>query len=66
MEFKSKSQKQCQSDGTQVQQPDCEWKILKKCNKPSPATWFEIGLIYGIQVEEPKTELKWRSPSPAT
>ena len=66
MEFKSKSQKQCQNDGTQVQQLDCEWKILKKCNKPSPATWFEIGLIYGIQVEEPKTEVKWRNPSPAT
>ena len=66
MEFKSKSQKQCQNDGIQVQQLDCEWKILKKFTKPSPATWFEIVLLYKIQVEKPKTELKWRIPSPAT
>ena len=66
MEFKSKSQKQSQNDGNQVQQLDCEWKILKKCTKPSPATWFENVLMFGIQVEEPKTELKLRNPIPAT
>ena len=66
MEFMSKSRKQSWNDGTQVQQLECEWEIVKKCTKPSPATWFEIVLIYGIQVEEPKTELKWRNPSPAT
>ena len=66
MEFMSKSRKQSWNDGTQVQQLGCEWEIVKKCSKPSPATWFEIVLIYGIQVEEPKTELKWRNPSPAT
>ena len=44
----------------------CEWEIVKKFTKPSPATWFENVLIYGIQVEKPKTELKWRNPSPAT
>ena len=61
MEFMSKSRKQSWNDGTQVQQLECEWEIVKKCTKPSPATWFEIVLIYGIQVEEPKTELKWRT-----
>ena len=66
MEFRSKSWKHSQNDGTHVQQLECEWKILKKFTKPSPATWFEIILIYRIQVEKPKTELKWRNPSPAT
>ena len=83
MEFRSKSQKQSWNDGTQVQQLECEWEILKKFNNPSPATWvwmrncqkntktspatwFEIVLLYGIQVEKPKTDLKWRNPSPAT
>ena len=66
MEFRSKSQKQSWNDGTQVQQLACEWEIVKKLTKPSPATWFEIALIYGIQVEKPKTELKWRNSSPAT
>ena len=66
MEFMSKSQKQSWNDGTQVQQLECEWEIVKKFTKPCPATWFEIVLIYGIQVKKPKTELKWRNPSPAT
>ena len=66
MEFRSKSRKQSQHDGTQVRQLQCEWEIVKKFTKPSPATWFEIVLIYGIQFEKPKTELKWRNPSPAT
>ena len=66
MEFRSKSQKHSQNDGTQVQQLECEWQIVKKFTKPSPATWFEIVLIYGIQVEKPKTKSKWRKPSPAT
>ena len=66
MEFRSKSRKQSWNDGTQVHQPECEWEIVNKFTKTSPATWFEIVLIYGIQVEKPKTELKWRNPSPAT
>ena len=66
MEFRSNSRKQSWSDGTQVQQLECAWEIVKKFTKPSPATWFEIVLIYGIQVEIPKTELKWRIPSPTT
>ena len=66
MKFSPKSQKQSWNDGTQVKQLDCDWKIVKKFTKPSPATWFEITSIYGIQVEEPKTELKWRNQSPAT
>ena len=66
MEFMSKSQKQSWNDGTQVQQLECVWEIVKKFTKPSPATWFENVLTYGIQVEKPKTELKWRNPSPAT
>ena len=53
MEFGSKSQKQSQNDGTQVQQLECEWKIVKNFTKPSPATWFEIALICRIQVEKP-------------
>ena len=66
MEFMSKSRKQSQNDGTQVQQLECNWEIVKKFTKPSPATWFEIVLIYRIQVEKPKTQLKWRNPCPAT
>ena len=66
IEFMSKSRKQSWNDGTQVQQLECEWEIVKKFTKPSPATWFESVLIYAIQVEKPKTELKWRNPSPAT
>ena len=66
MEFRFKSRKQSWNDGTQVQQFECEWEIVKKFTKPSPATWFEIVLIFGIQVEKPKTESKWRNPSPAT
>ena len=66
MEFMSKSRKQSWNDGTQVQQLDCEWEIVKKFAKPSPATWFENVLIYGIQVEKPKTQSKWRNPCPAT
>ena len=66
MEFTSKSQKQSQNDKTQVQQIECEWEIVKKFTKPSPATWFEIALIYGILVKKPKTELRWRNPIPAT
>ena len=66
MEFMSKSQKQSSNDGTQVQQRECECEIVKKFTKPSPATWFEIVLIYGIQVEKPKTKSKWRNLSPAT
>ena len=66
MEFRSKSRKQSWNNGTQVQQLECEWEIVKKFTKPTPATWFGIVLIYGIQVEKPKTELKWRNPSPAT
>ena len=66
MEFRSKSRKQSWNDGTQVQQLECEWQIVKKCTKPSPATWFESVLIYGIQVKKPKTMPKWRNPSPAT
>ena len=82
MEFRSKSQKQSLMEPkssnlsvneklsrnlpNQVQQLECEWEIVKKFTKTSPATWFEIVLIYGIQVEESKTELKWRNPSPAT
>ena len=50
----------------QVQQLECEWEIVKKFTKPSPATWFESLLIYGIQVKKPKTLSKWRNPSPAT
>ena len=50
----------------QVQQLECEWEIVKKFTKPSPATWFESVLIYGIQVKKPKTLSKWRNPSPAT
>ena len=65
MEFRSKSRKQRKNDETQVQQLECEWKIVKKFTKPSPATWFEIALIYEIQVKKPKTELKWRKSSPA-
>ena len=61
-----KAKQQCQNDGTKVQQLECEWEIVKKFTKPSPATWFYIALIYGIQVEKPKTEMKWRNPSPAT
>ena len=48
MEFGSKSQKQSQNDGTQVQEFKCEWKIVRKIAKRSPATWFEIVLIIGI------------------
>ena len=66
MEFMSKSPKQSWNDGTQVQQLECEWEIVKKFIKLSPATWFENVLTYGIHVEKPKTELKWRNPSPAT
>ena len=66
MEFMSKSRKQSQNDGTKVQQFECERKTVKKFTKPNPATWFEIVLIYGIQVEKPKTEEKWRNPSPST
>ena len=66
MEFMSKSRKQSWNDGTQVQQLECEWEIVKKITKPSPATWFDNVLTYGIHVEKPKTELKWRNPSPAT
>ena len=66
MEFRSKSRKQSQNDETQVQQLECEWEIVKKFTKPSPATWFEIALINGIHIEKPKTELKWRNPRPAT
>ena len=66
MKFRSKSQKQSWNDGTQVEQLDCDWKIVQKFTKPSPATWFEITSIYGIQVEKPIKELKWRNPSPAT
>ena len=66
MEFRSKSRKQIWNDGTQIQQLECEWEIVKKCTKPSPATWFESVLIYGIQVKEPKTKSKRRKPSPAT
>ena len=66
MEFRSKSRRKSQNDRTQVQQFECERKIVKKFTKPSPATWFEIVLIYGIQVEKAKTELKWRNSSPAT
>ena len=66
MEFRWKSRKHSQNDGTQVLQLECEWKIVKKFIKPSSSTWFEIVLIYGIQVEKPKTELKWRNPSPST
>ena len=65
-EFRAKSRKQSWNDGTQVQQLECEWEIVKKFNKPSPATWFESVLIYGIQVKKPKTKSKWRKPSPAT
>ena len=65
MQFRSKSRKQSWSDGTQVQKLQCTWDIVKKFTKPRPATWFEIVLIYGIQVEKPKTESKWRNPSPA-
>ena len=65
MEFRSKSRKQSWSDGTQVQQLECTWEIVKKFTKPSPATWFEFVLIYGIRFEKPKTESKWRNPSPA-
>ena len=39
---------------------------FKKFTKPSPATWFENVLVYGIHVEKPKTQLKWRNPCPAT
>ena len=66
MDFRLKSRTQSQDDGTQVQQLECEWKIVKKFTEPGPKTWFEIVLIYGIQVEKPKTELKWRNPSPST
>ena len=66
MEFRSKSQKKGQNDGTQVQQFACERKIVKKFTKPIPATWFEIVLIYGIQVEKPKAELMLRNSIPAT
>ena len=66
MEFISKSRKQSWNDGTQVQQLECEWEIVKKITKASPATWIEITLINGIHIEKPKTELKWRNPSPAT
>ena len=66
LEFMSKSRKQSRNDGTQVQQLECEWEIVKKFTKPSPATWFEIVLIYGVQVEKPKTQSKWRNPIPAT
>ena len=45
MEFRSKSQKKSQNDGTQVQQFECERKIVKKFTKPVPATWFEIVLV---------------------
>ena len=66
VDFRSKSQKQSWNDGNQVQQLECEWEIVKNFTKLSPATWFEIALIYGVPVEKPKTELKWRTPSPAT
>ena len=66
MEFISKIRKQSWNDGTQVQQFECQWENVKKITKPSPATWFEIVLIYGIRFEKPKTESKWRNPSPAT
>ena len=66
MKFRSKSQKQSWNDGTQVKQLDCAWEIVKKFTKPSQATWIEIALINGIHIEKPKTELKWRNPSPAT
>ena len=66
MEFRSKSRKQSWNGGAQNQQLECEWEIVKKFTKPTPATWFGIVLIYGIQVEKPKTELKWRNPSSAT
>ena len=76
MEFILKSQKKSQNDGNKVQQFECEWEIVKKFTKPSPATWFEIALIYGIQVEKPKmTEpkssnfkkiVKFTKPVPAT
>ena len=65
MEFRLKSRKQSWSDGTQVQQLECTWEIVKKFTKPSPSTWIEIALINGIHIEKPKTELKWRNPSPA-
>ena len=55
MEFISKSQKKSQNDGNKVQQFECERKIVKKFTKPSPATWFEIVLINGIQVQKPNT-----------
>ena len=66
MEFMSKSRKHSQNDGNHVQQLECNWEIVKKFTKPSPATWFEIVLIYGSHVEKPKTKSKWRNPSPAT
>ena len=66
VEFRSKSQKQSWNDVTQVQQLECDWEIVKNFTKPRPATWFEIVLIYAIQVEKPKTELKWRNSSPET
>ena len=66
MEFMSKSRKQSWNEGTQVQQLECEWEIVKKFIKPKPATWFEIVLIFGSHVEKPKTKSKWRNPSPAT
>ena len=65
MELMSKNRKHSQNDGTHVQQLEFNWEIVKKFTKPSPATWFEIVLIYRIQVEKPKTQLKWRNPSPA-
>ena len=40
MEFRSESQKQSYNDGTQGQQLECEWEIVMKFTKPSPATWF--------------------------
>ena len=41
-------------DGTQVQQLECEWEIVKKFTKPIPATWFEIALINGIPSKSQK------------